>query len=251
VTRPFDGFSTQRDKAILVPPELFTGLLAEIQDVAEWKVLLAVFRLVAAHKDRPRDEPRVVSWDMLRNDAYLQPGLAGLGAEMTPAERLDRALERCVARGTLLHQVARRGGHAESLYLLNTAANRRLLEQGTLPAGTPPPEEPVPEPAGIFRLYEQNIGLIPPLLAEELAEAAQKYPAAWIEEAFREAVAHNHRAWRYIQRILQRREQETRGKGAQTVDIQDEKYTTGKYAHLFRQDRSPEPLSPEENEGTD
>lgn len=252
MTRPFAGFSTQRDRALLLPPELVSGLVAEIQDVAELKVLLTVFRLVAAQKDRPKGEARFVSWEMLRSDPYLQPGLTGLGSELTPAERLDRALERCVVRGTLLQRVVQRTGHAESLYLLNTAANRRLLDQGTLPERLPDGEEAPAEPAGIFRLYEQNVGLVTPLLAEELAEAAERYPAAWIEEAFREAVAHNRRAWRYIQRILERRERESGGQGAQTIDTADEKYTTGKYAHLFRREfRPPEPQQPEESDGPD
>jgi len=253
VSRPFDGFSTEREKALLLPPELFAGLLAEIQDVAELKVLLTVFRLVAAQKDHPREQLRVVSRDMLRNDPHLQQGLTGLGPEMTPAERLDRALERCVVRGTLLHRVVQRGGHAANLYLLNTAANRRraaeLEQTASLPEAAP---AEVAAPAGIFRLYEQNIGLITPLLAEELTAAAEKYPAGWIEEAFREAVAHNRRAWRYIQRILERRERDARGQGPQTIDTEDQKYTTGKYAHLFqRQGHSPEPDLPEETDETD
>jgi DnaD/phage-associated family protein len=56
----------------------------------------------------------------------------------------------------------------------------------------------------IFVLYEQNIGPLTPLLAEELVEAEDTYPALWIEDAFREAVELNKRSWRYIQRILER-----------------------------------------------
>jgi DnaD/phage-associated family protein len=53
-------------------------------------------------------------------------------------------------------------------------------------------------------LYEQNIGPLTPLLAEELMEAEDTYPVSWIEDAFREAVELNKRSWRYIQRILER-----------------------------------------------
>jgi DnaD/phage-associated family protein len=56
----------------------------------------------------------------------------------------------------------------------------------------------------IFVLYEQNIGPLTPLLAEELMEAEDTYPLPWIEDAFREAVELNKRSWRYIQRILER-----------------------------------------------
>jgi DnaD/phage-associated family protein len=56
----------------------------------------------------------------------------------------------------------------------------------------------------IFALYEQNIGPLTPLLAEELMEAEGRYPASWIEDAFREAVSLNKRSWRYALRILER-----------------------------------------------
>ena len=48
----------------------------------------------------------------------------------------------------------------------------------------------------IFSLYEQNIGLLTRLLAEELMEAEATYPEVWIEEAVRIAVESNKRSWR-------------------------------------------------------
>ncbi|HLI08319.1 MAG TPA: DnaD domain protein [Ktedonobacteraceae bacterium] len=66
------------------------------------------------------------------------------------------------------------------------------------------------ERPNIFVLYEQNIGLLSPLIAEELKEAADRYPAEWIEAAFREAVMYNKRNWKYIRAILRRWETEGR-----------------------------------------
>ncbi|MEO7000833.1 MAG: DnaD domain protein [Ktedonobacterales bacterium] len=60
------------------------------------------------------------------------------------------------------------------------------------------------ERPNIFTLYEQNIGLLLPLVAEELREAEQEYPREWVEEAFREAVQQNKRKWSYIRAILRR-----------------------------------------------
>src|SRR5206468_2494137 len=40
------------------------------------------------------------------------------------------------------------------------------------------------ERPNIFVLYEQNIGLLSPLLADELKDAADQYPGEWIEAAF-------------------------------------------------------------------
>ena len=244
---PFAGFSTRRESAVAVPEELFTCVLAEVQDIAELKVLLTVFRLVAAQREVPPGRPRAVSWEQLAQDEALRQGLSILGQDITPNERLDLALQRAVARGTLLHLLVQRGGHAESWYVINTAANRRLLEElekepGALLAGTPLAEASAVrrEPPGILALYEQNIGLITPLLAEELEEAGQKYPPDWIEEAFREAVALNRRNWRYIRAILERWEREGRGerpsRGTETLDVED--YTRGKYARLYGKRRS-------------
>lgn len=246
MSTPFSGFSTKREHAVAVPEELFTRVLAEIQDIAELKVLLTIFRLVAAQREVPAGWPRAVSWEQLAQDEPLREGLSILGQDLTPAERLDLALQRAVARGTLLHLLVQRGGHAESWYVLNTAANRRLLEElekgaGALLAGTPLAEASAVkrEPPSIIALYEQNIGLVTPLLAEELEEAESKYPAEWIEEAFREAVEHNRRNWRYIRAILERWASEGRGeRPGEALDL--EKYTHGKYAYLRHPHRTTE-----------
>ncbi len=54
-----------------------------------------------------------------------------------------------------------------------------------------------------FRLYEQNIGPLTPMLADSIRLAIEDYPADWIEDAIGEAVAYNRRSWRYISRILE------------------------------------------------
>lgn len=66
------------------------------------------------------------------------------------------------------------------------------------------------ERPNIFVLYEQNIGLLSPLIADELKDAADQYPMEWIEAAFREAVHYNKRKWSYIRAILRRWETEGR-----------------------------------------
>jgi len=63
----------------------------------------------------------------------------------------------------------------------------------------------IPERQGsVFQLYEENIGPITPLIAEELKEAEELYPYEWLEEALREAALLNKRSWRYASRILER-----------------------------------------------
>jgi DNA replication protein len=90
----------------------------------------------------------------------------------------------------------------------------------------------------IFSLYEQNIGVLTPLIAEKLSDAEKSYPAEWISEAFSLAVSGNKRNWRYIEAILKRWVSEGRDNGEpkrrSEGHLDAAKYTTGKYAHLFQ-----------------
>jgi hypothetical protein len=75
-------------------------------------------------------------------------------------------------------------------FFLNTESGRALFERvrnGELDLGGAPLPEAAAAAAGrpnIFSLYERNIGLLQPLLVEELEEAEKLYPMDWVEEAF-------------------------------------------------------------------
>ncbi len=56
----------------------------------------------------------------------------------------------------------------------------------------------------IFTLYENNIGILTPMIANSLIDAENTYPAEWIIEAFQLAVENNKRNWRYCETILKR-----------------------------------------------
>ncbi len=72
--------------------------------------------------------------------------------------------------------------------------------------------------AGIFELYEANFGMLTPLLAEELRDAAATYPPEWVEDAFRAALANNARKWSYVRAILERWARDGRDGEADGVD---------------------------------
>jgi len=58
--------------------------------------------------------------------------------------------------------------------------------------------------ANIFQLYEQNIGLLSPIISDALIDAEKIYPLNWIEAAMKEAVTNNKRSWSYAEAILKR-----------------------------------------------
>lgn len=208
----FSGFPTGKLEVTPLPNLFFSELLPSIDDLAELKVTLHLFWLLA-HRKTP-----YVRASELGADRTLVQSLNTVNAT------LEAALARAVARGTLLEW------HApdDTLYFLNTERGRRALEtieQENLPRTNLAPEPVVsPGPPNIFALYEQNIGLLTPLLVEELKEAEREYPSEWIVEALRLAVEHNKRNWRYARAILERWKTEGRKAGQKKKTWYDDAY---------------------------
>jgi DnaD/phage-associated family protein len=233
--KAFSGFPT-RTKFTPIPNLFFSTVLPQIDDVAELKVTLHVFWAVY----QKRGYPRFVTYRELVGDPELT---GGPGTEQARAEQLRRGLNLAVSRGTLLHLPLERAGAIEDVYFVNAEADRRALariQNGELDLGGLVKSEPYPtaqEQPNIFTLYEQNIGLLSPMVAEELREAEKAYPASWIQDAFKEAVDLNKRSWRYIQRILERWAAEGRDDGEHRrhseADADPEEYRR-RYGHLLK-----------------
>ncbi len=200
--RGFAGFPAGKQAYTPVPNSFFSELLPDIDHLGELKVTLHTFWLLT----QKTGDRRYVSGEELSADRRLLGGLRSPG--MSPEEALQDALDRAVARRTLLRVISGQGAGQRAWYFVNSEKGRQAVEDLLAGHWTPAEAgEPVrldPQRPNIFVLYEQNIGPLTPLLAEELMEAEDTYPASWIEDAFREAVELNKRSWRYIQRILER-----------------------------------------------
>jgi DnaD/phage-associated family protein len=199
----FVGFPAGKLPTTAVPNLFFSELLPLIDNLAELKVTLHLFWLIG-HK---QGALRYARLDELLKDDRLLEGLAT--SQGTGEAMLRDGLERGVARGTLLHATVRRGAVTEEWYMVNTANGREVIEKlrgGELDLLADVAEDvqlQVDRPP-IFVLYEQNIGLLTPMIADELRDAERHYPAAWIADAFREAVTTNKRNWKYVLAILER-----------------------------------------------
>jgi DnaD/phage-associated family protein len=204
-------------RATVVPSLFFSAVLPLIEDASELRVTLYLFYALG----RRHGYPRFVTERELRAEGPL---LASLGEE--PVAELEKGLALAVERGTLIRLDLERPGGVEALLTTNTPANRRVFAQvrdGRLPLGRPLAGEaapPAPQRRNVFHLYEENIGPLTPLVAEELKEAEQLYPYEWLEEALKEAALQNKRSWRYAAAILQRwategRTRETAGRAAE------------------------------------
>ena len=228
----FTGFTT--DKLVGLPPELFSDVLPQITLPSELKVTLHVFYRMSRQRGAT---PRRVSWDELAADKTLRRGLRAISKLRATDELLAEGLEAAVRRTTLLHVVLPDDGRAVNWYVVNTATNRMWAERVGLANAALAPNGALPEdrPA-LITLYEQNIGLVTPMILDELREAEDRYPMHWIEDAIREAVRANARSWRYISKVLERwaahGRQDAPGRGERPIDV--EKYTSGSYGDLFR-----------------
>ncbi len=208
----FSGFPSGKVQVTPLPNLFFSELLPAIDDLAELKVTLHIFWLLA---NRKASAPPYVTVSELRADRTLIQSLTASGAE--PDEALTRVLTAACTRGTLLAK--RRAIEGDGLYFLNNDAGRRAFEKSERAEESSPRGAARESPLGtalvdrpnIFVLYEQNIGLLTPIISEELKEAEKEYPADWISDAFKIAVKQNKRSWAYIGGILKRMKTEGRG----------------------------------------
>jgi len=182
-----------------------TQVMPKTQDLAELKAMLCLFYLLDG---KGRHSSFVAYRELLSCVASM--------AEMDE-ETLRRALSLAIEHG-ILRKVK---GKLEEAY-------EPILGK---PSAAIPPRE------NIFSLYEQNIGMITPMIAEELKEAERLYPEEWIRQAFKEAVMLNKRSWRYISRILEHWASEGKEGGKNrrsSKQSSPDKYFKGKYGHLVQ-----------------
>ncbi len=222
-----------------VPEPFFSHLLPAMSDIAELKATLTVFRLIY----RKRGSVRFVSMNELSGDAALMKGLAeeGQDARVNLAAALDKAVE----RGTILRTKMAADGISDDIYFLNTESDRQTvanLRSGkmVLPGLKAVNEVnyPSPEPMpNVFTVYEENIGLLTPMVADELRDALKSYPETWIRDAIREATNNNKRKWSYVSAILERWGSEGKSDGTDrghSKKADPDKYIKGKYGHMVQ-----------------
>lgn len=233
----FKGFPSKM-KFTAVPDFFLSKLLPQISDINELKTTLHIFQTLY-HK---RGYPRFATYKELAGNKSLMSSLRGDG--QPPDKALRRALEMAAGRGTILHLALERDGVPEDIYFLNTEADRQVMariQNGELKLSgikaTEPAYVDAEEPPDIFTLYEQNIGMLTPMIADELRDAEQLYPQDWIRDAIKEAVALNKRSWRYIAKILENWSAEGKSDGTNRGDTKKtgpDKYVKQKYGHIVK-----------------
>ena len=215
--KKIDGF-TDSETFTPIPDSFFRQLLNEIADADELKVTLYALWRIEHMEGRVR---------FLRKEDF---------AALVPDP--GAALEKAASRGTVI-EVKK---DTAALYFLNSPRGRAAAESfakgqwspgAALPGGNPPLERP-----NIFKLYEENIGPLTPLLADALKDAEQTYPSDWVAEALEIAVLKNKRNWKYVEAILKRWKVEGYAKKQdnKTTLESSERYTKSEFEKYLKRD---------------
>jgi DnaD/phage-associated family protein len=196
----FKGFNDS-ETFTKIPDSFFRHLLNEIAEADELKVTLYALWRFEHMEGRVR---------FLRGQDF---------AEVVPDP--GSGLEKAVQRGSLL-QVEK---DVTRLYFLNSPRGRAAAEaiakgqqndfKGAAPSN-PPPERP-----NIFKLYEENIGPLTPMIADALKDSEQTYPPEWVAEALEIAVKSSKRNWKYVEAILRRWKEEGHAKEQDRRDTKE------------------------------
>jgi DnaD/phage-associated family protein len=208
----FKGF-TDSESFTQLPDTFFHQLLNQIDNAEELKVTL-YFLWRSEHMDGP--------FRALQEEDFKELGLS--------AEETRAGIESAVKRGSILK--AERD--SEVYFLLNSPRGRAVVQ--SIENGKWNPQgagSVIPfERPNIFRLYEENIGPLTPLIADALKDAEETYSPEWIAETIDLAVRNNKRSWRYCEAILKRWKEEGRGEKQDRRDAEKDrdKYIKGEYA---------------------
>jgi DnaD/phage-associated family protein len=218
----FPGF-TSSETFTPVPDSLFR-LMNDITEADELKVTLYVLWRIEHLEGRFR---YICRSEILEDNGFM--------SQMSAAE-VDSGLEKALRRGTLLTVESESGG----FYFLNSPRGRasaEALKNGSWrDSARIPSTAPLPRP-NIFKLYEENIGPLTPLMADTLKDAEQEYPAEWLAEAFTIAVERKVRNWKYISAILRRwKEEGYEGKNRKDAGKDAKRYSESQFDEYLDRD---------------
>ena len=213
----FKGF-TDSETFTQLPDTFFHQLLKEIDDAAELKVTLYLLWRIE-HMEGP-----------FRALSKMDFNVKELGLS---ADEIKTGLEKAMKRGSIL-KVQR---ETAVYFLLNSPRGRaaiQAIENGKWNPKTGISVAPVERP-NTFRLYEENIGPLTPLIADALKDAEEMYSAEWIADTIELAVKNNKRSWKYCEAILKRWKEEGRAEKQDRRDTEKDrrKYVEGKYSDFI------------------
>ncbi len=221
----FNGFQENKKEFTCIPDAFFRELLPELEDTNEIKLCLYI--LWKAYTIGDFGMP-ITAADILLDEIFIN----GLESSTDGTERLVAdLLERAVVDNILLKNKNGPVGEPD-FYFINSPRGRKAASEKSRKFQPTKITLDHIQP-NIFRLYQENIGPLTPIIADALREAEDIYPIEWIEEAIQIAVQNNVRRWRYVERILDRWQKEGRDGTDREHNQEDyRRYIKGEYGEI-------------------
>ena len=175
-------------------------LLTQIEDSRVVTLILRAIWLL----DRQRTYPRYIRLHDLRRDRVLC-------LIIDSPEALDTVLEEVLALSVFLKVRT----SDNDLLFLNTDSTVRYISNMAVGAGDDPnafsedggwetPAASAPSAADAFRAYEENIGVLSPMIRESITSALQDFTDEQISEAIKISVENESRSWSFVAGVLRR-----------------------------------------------
>ena len=229
----FDGFPPGKERLTRIPLTFFKELLPKINDLGELKVTLYAFWML----DRMEGDIRYFQFkDLLEDETFC----AGMGKTQKESKKnIQFGLDLAIKRGTFLATEINLPNSKQILYFLNTLRGQTAIKAINIgnwefSGDTKSPIKLKLDTPNIFRLYEDNIGPLTPMIADALKDAEKEYSSTMVSRAIKIAAFENKRNLRYIQVVL-RNIKEKDGKELKKESEKDfRRYGRGKYGEIIK-----------------
>ena len=197
--RPISGFPLSDDYAgTRVPNAVLGRVLSSVDDADVIKLVLRAVWLL----ERQRGYPRFIAVEDLQRDRVLSNVFVNTVA-------LERALDTVIEYGVIAKVVI----NGNACLMLNTESAQRAAMDGAATStvvGTTNDDDDWDAPAAssmpsdAFRAYEDNIGLLSPMIRESILAALEDFTDDDITRAIRIAVENESRSWSFVAGVLRR-----------------------------------------------
>jgi DnaD/phage-associated family protein len=225
-------FLAESTEQINIPESFISEHLSKINDPDLFKLLLYIFWRF----DKEKSQVKYITIESIIKDLAFSEffGKSSNEIKIRILELLTKAIEQAILIICPNPEQAK-----IDLYFYNSIRNQEIIElikSGDLRIENLQNISLASIKPNVFKIYEENIGPLTPMIAETLEDASNNFPINWINEAIQIAVENNVRRWKYIQAILDRWQEEGKDARRDQKSTQEdrEKYLKGKYSGLIK-----------------
>ncbi len=195
--QPLKGFPLPDDYATTRVPNAVLGrVLSHTDDADTIKLILRSIWLL----ERKRGYPPFLTIEDLRRDRVLSLVIGD-----------SSAFERTVASAIKLGVLAEVSLSGKKCLMLNTESAQRATSEAAVPSEVDEDDDdgwdaPAASqmPTDAFRAYEENIGVLSPMIRESILSALEDFTDEDITHAVRIAVENESRSWSFVAGVLRR-----------------------------------------------